>query len=246
MGVNVLESSAGKVPLYFKLSEDISEKIDSGIWKRGDRIPSEREMVSLYGLSRITVRNAIEECVRRGKIEKIQGKGAFVTNRSIVQNLGNLYSFTQEMTKQGKVTSTKLLSRMIIAANTKLADRLQISPESPVIVIERLRCAEGDMPIFIERTFFPLKEFEFVLDIDLERKSMYKTLEQEYGICINRAVEVFEACELNPLECSQLECRKNQFGLLIKRTSYMNDKIVCYSTIISKGDLFKFTVELKL
>lgn len=234
-----------KTPLYFRLSEEFSEKINDGTWQLGSRIPSERELVSMYGLSRITVRNAIEACVRQGKLERIQGKGTFVVNRSIVQSLGNLYGFSQEMERQGKISSTKLLSRVIIAATEKLAAHLNVVPDSSVIFLERLRCAEGDTPILVERTYFPLDEYEFVLDIDLANRSLYRTLRDEYGIRINRAVEVFKACELDPLECRLLNCRKNQYGLLVKRTSYMDDRLICYSTIVSKGDVFEFTTELR-
>jgi GntR family transcriptional regulator len=234
-----------RAPLYCKLAEEIEDKINKGIWPHGTKIPSERELVSMYGVSRITVRNAVEELAQQGKLEKVQGRGTFVASPSIMQPLSNVYSFSNEMKKQGKIASTKLVCRVIIAANKKLAEHLNIAPEDQVIYIERLRCAEGDTPILIERTYFPLKNCEFVLDIDLEKQSLYQTLEQTYNIRINRAVEVFKACELNLLECKQLNCRKKQFGLLVKRTSYMNDQIVCYSTIVSKGDSFQFTTELR-
>lgn len=235
-----------KVPLYYRLAEEIAEKINDGVWPLGSQIPSERELVLTYHISRITARKAVEELARQGRLTKIQGKGTFVASRSVVQTLGNaVYSFSGEMEKQGKIAFTKLVCRVIIAATKKLAAHLNIAPDDQVIYIERLRCAEGDTPILVERTYFPMKNFEFVLDIDLEKQSLYRTLEQKYNVRINRAVEVFKACELNPLECRQLNCRRGQYGLLVKRTSYMNERIICYSTIVSKGDIFEFTTELR-
>lgn len=241
----IMQNINESFPLYCKLSEEISEKINDGTWPVGMRIPSERELVNLYNLSRITVRNAIAECVKQGKLEKIQGKGTYVINSSIVQNLKNVYSFSEEMKKQGKITSTKVLNRNIIKANDSLAKHLNVEPESEVIFIERLRYTDGNVPILIERSYFPLKGFEFLFNIDLEKKSLYKSLETDHGIFIDRAIEVFKACELNPSECKSLHCKNNQYGLLIKRTSYVGDKIVCYSTIVSKNDVFEFTIELK-
>lgn len=243
-GCDEMNEAYNKVPLYCKLAESIEEKINEGIWKQGSRIPSERELSMMYGMSRITVRNAIDELARQGKLEKVQGKGTFVLSKSIIQNLGNVYSFSREMEKQGKISSTKLLSRELLKADRKLADRLGINEGERIIYIERLRCADGCIPIMIERTYFVFETYDFILNIDLEKESLYKSLENDYGIVINKAVETFKACELNPLECKLLNCAKNQYGLLVKRTSYSNDRIVCYSTIVLKGDIFEFTVKL--
>lgn len=232
-----------KVPLYCKLADIIEEKINSNIWKPGTKIPSERELSAIYGMSRITVRNAIDELSKQGKLEKIQGKGTFVLSKSIVQNLSNVYSFTKEMEKQGEISSTKVMQTKIIAADQKIAHYLDIEQGEKIIYIERLRCAQH-VPIMIEKTYFVFKNHEFVLDIDLKHESLYQSLENNYGIYIDKAIETFKSCELNPLECKQLNCAKGQYGLYVKRTSYCNDKVVCFSTIKSKGDIFEFTLKL--
>ncbi len=233
------------VPLYYKLAEEINSKIEDGIWPVGSKIPSERELVEKYNLSRITVRNAIDESVRQGKLEKFQGKGTFVVNRSIVQNLKNVYSFSEEMKKQGKVSYTKVICCVVVDASETVARNLNIEPNSAVIFLERLRFAEKNKPVIIEKSYFPFGDYEFLLNIDLEKVSLYKTLESEHGITIDRAIETFKACELRPSECRLLECVKDHYGLLIKRISYMGSKVVSYSTIVSKNDVFEFTIELK-
>lgn len=239
-----MNDAYNKVPLYCQLAESIEEKINNGTWKQGMKIPSERELSNIYGMSRITVRNAIDELARQGKLEKVQGKGTFVLSKSIIQNLGNVYSFSKEMEKQGKISSTKLINKDFMKADSKLAAHLGVEEGEPLVCIVRLRCADDNVPIMIERSYFVMNTYNFVLNIDLERESLYKSLETKYGIVINKAVETFKACELNTNECKLLNCAKKQYGLLVKRTSYSNDKIVCYSTIISKGDIFEFTVKL--
>lgn len=232
-------------PLYHKLSEEINQKIDDGIWEVGSKIPSERELVEKYGLSRITVRNAIAECVNQGRLEKIQGKGTFVVDRKIVQRLANVYSFSDEMKKQGKVSSTEVICCVVVDATEFVAKKLGLGADASVIFLERLRFADKGKPVIIEKTYFPYEEYEFLLNIDLGKVSLYKTLEEKHGIKIDRAVETFKACELRPAECRLLECGKNHYGLKIKRMSYMDEKPVCYSTIVSKNDVFEFTIELK-
>ena len=232
-----------KAPLYCKLAEKLEEKIDDGTYKPGDKIPSERELCDLYNVSRMTVRLAIDELERLGKIEKVQGKGTFVLSKSIVQSLNNVYSFSREMEKQGKISSTRIIVREVIEANSKISKHLGIKEGEKVIYLVRLRLAEN-VAIMVEKTWFPYEKYYFLMNIDFNIKGLYKTLENDYGIVINKATETFKATELNTNETKMLNCHKNQYGLLVKRTSYMNDEIVCFSTIVSKGDIFEFTIQL--
>lgn len=233
-----------RLPLYCKLADIIEEKIDSGVWQKGMMIPSERELCKQYDMSRITVRNAIDGLVRQGKLEKVQGKGTFVQSKTIIQDLGNVYSFSREMEKQGKISSTMLVCREMLTATAKVAHALGIKEHDQVIYIERLRCAEN-VPIMLEKSYFPKETCGYVWEIDLDCQSLYKTLEEKYGVVINKAVETFKACELNSYECKLLKCPPKQYGLLVKRTSYSNDRVICYSSIVSKGDAFEFTVKLE-
>ncbi|MDF9823792.1 GntR family transcriptional regulator [Breznakia sp. PF5-3] len=234
-----------KLPVYYQVANKIEENIEKGIWKKGEPIPSERELIKIYSVSRITVRNAIDELVKKGKLEKIQGKGTYVLGKSIIQNLGNLYSFTREMEKQGKISTTKVLDVSIIKANTKIANQLGVKEEAEVIYIERLRCADEE-PIMIERSYFSKDKYGFILDIDLNKKSLYKTLEDEYGVYINKAIETFSGCMLTEDESKKLGYGPNQYGLLVKRTSFSDEKVVCYSTTVASGDTFEFTIKLEI
>ena len=84
----------------------------------------------------------------------------------------------------------------------------------------------------------------FLKDIDFTKKGLYKTLDEDYGIKFNKAIETFKATQLNAYECKLLNCPKNQYGLLVKRVSYSKDRIICCSSIVSKGDIFEFSVVL--
>lgn len=234
-----------KVPVYYQLANKIAKNIEDGVWKKGKPIPSERELEKIYKVSRITVRGAIDELVKAGKLEKIQGKGTFVLGKSIVQNLGNLYSFTREMEKQGRISSTKVITKTVMKATAKIANQLGIKDGEDIIFIERLRCAD-DEPIMIEKTYFSYQHYGFVMDIDLNEKSLYKTLEDEYDVNINRAIETFSGCMLTEDECKKLGFKKNHFGMLVKRTSFCDEKVICYSTTVAGGDTFEFTIKLAI
>jgi len=232
-----------KVPLYYKLAETLEEQINDGVYAKGERIPSERELCEMHGVSRMTVRLAIDELVKKGKLEKVQGQGTYVLSKSIVQSLNKVYSFSREMDKQGKVSSTRIIKRKIVEADSKLAKKLRVPIGEKLLYIERLRLAEN-VPIVVEKTWFIYSVTPFLLDIDFTEKGLYKTLDEDYGIRFNKAIETFNATQLNPNECKLLNCPKNQYGLLVKRVSYCNDKIICCSSLVSKGDIFEFTVVL--
>jgi len=232
-----------KVPLYYKLAENIEEQINNDIYEKGEKIPSERELCEIYGVSRMTVRLAIDELVKKGKLEKVQGKGTYVLSKSIVQNLNKVYSYSKEMNKQGKISSTKMIKRKIVKADEKLAKKLRVPIGENLLYIERLRLAEN-VPIMVEKTWFIYNVTPFLMDIDFTKKGLYKTLDEDYGIRFNKAIETFKATQLNSYECRLLNCPNDQHGLLIKRLSYSDDKIICCSSIVSKGDTFEFTVVL--
>lgn len=233
-----------KNPLYWQLAEKLEEKILNNTYSIGDKLPSERELCNLYNVSRMTVRLAIDELERKGKIQKKQGRGTFVINNGIVQNLKNVYSFSKEMESQGKISSTQIVTREVVEADDKLSKKLDIKYREKVIFLERLRCA-NDVAIMVEKTWFPYKGFEFLLDADITTYGLYKTLEKYKGIIINKATETFKATVLNHRECKLLKCKNNQYGLLVKRTAYFNERLISYSTIVSKGDVFEFTIQLK-
>ena len=232
-----------KVPLYYKLAENIEEQINNDIYEKGEKIPSERELCEIYGVSRMTVRLAIDELVKKGKLEKVQRKGTYVLSKSIVQNLNKVYSYSKEMNKQGKISSTKMIKRKIVKADEKLAKKLRVPIGENLLYIERLRLAEN-VPIMVEKTWFIYNVTPFLMDIDFTKKGLYKTLDEDYGIRFNKAIETFKATQLNSYECRLLNCPNDQYGLLIKRLSYSDDKIICCSSIVSKGDTFEFTVVL--
>lgn len=238
-----MEDINNKIPLYYKVAEDIEDRIDNNEYKVGSLIPSERELCSIYNVSRMTIRLAIDELVRDGKVKKCQGKGTYVCNRSIQQNLNNIYSFSKEMEKQGKISSTKVIEKKVIRADEKLARHLGVETGEKAIFLERLRCADKT-PVMVEKTWFRYEPYKYLMKTDFNQKGLYKTLQDDYGVIIDHATEKFRATQLNAIECSFLNCPKNQYGLLVKRISYSKEQIVSYSTIVSKGDLFEFTIQL--
>lgn len=229
-------------PMYYKLAKGIDKKINQGIYKVGERIPSERELSIIFDVSRITVRQAINELVQEGKLNKVQGVGTFVSRKTIIQNLNSLYNFTNEMKKLGNEYFSKIVKMEEQKVSDNIANKLKINKNSKVVYLERIRYVENE-PIMLEKTWFPYDGFNFLLEINIDKKGLYKTLDEDYGIVIDNALESIRATKLTDYEIKILESEEN-FGLLVKRIAYSNSKIVSYTALVSKANLVEFTIKL--
>lgn len=242
-GVNM--NTLSKVPLYFQLIEKFERKIAEGTWTTGMKIPSERDLSEIYDVSRITVRSAVDDLARSGLLQKVQGKGTFVISKNIQQELGNMYGFSNEMKKRGKITHSKVIHKRVIVAGTKIASILGIGENDQVIDLKRLRVLEDGEPILIERSYFAYDKYKFILDQDFNQYSLYDYLENEHQIVFDKAIEKFKVCLLTDKEAERLNAGEHEtFGMLIRRVSYIKDSVECYSTLVTKGDIFEFTVKL--
>src|SRR5215475_4846403 len=132
------------VPRYHQLKEILREKIRAGEWKPGDLIPSERELSETYGISRMTTRQAITDLVNEGVFYREQGKGTFVTRNKITQQLMSLTGFTEDIRARGQNPSTRVLSARLGHADEIVAERLRVAPGQAIVLLQRLRLADGE------------------------------------------------------------------------------------------------------
>ncbi|MEN3185626.1 MAG: GntR family transcriptional regulator, partial [Atribacterota bacterium] len=172
----------GNVPLYQQLKNILKGQILSGVFKPGDSIPPEAELCRTYGVSRITVRQAVKSLVEEGFLYRKQGKGTFVTSPKLRRRLPKLYSFSEDIMELGLKPSSKLLEQAIIEADEELVELLRLPPsDHRVNKLVRVRMA-NDEPILIERTLIPVYLCPDLLKEDLEKGSLYTILREKYGL----------------------------------------------------------------
>ncbi len=223
--------------------ENILKMISSGQVKEHDKLPSERELCDIYGISRTTLRQAMVELENKGYIYKEHGKGSFVAPATFKQSLTNIYSFSEEMKRLGKKTSTDILSFQIMKAPSRIAKVLQIEEEAEVIELIRLRYADQE-PIVHETCYLPRAWFADLTQADLEGRSLYDVLREKYQITINRAFESIQAIGIKKPESTLLHESEGAPGLRNERIGYAGEQIVECTIAISPGDKFTYTVEL--
>ena len=179
---------ARKQPLYDQLVDILTEKIDHE-YRAGDMIPSERELSERYGLSRTTVRLALQELERLGLVVRQHGRGTFVTDRSAkATNLMQSYSFTEQMRAMGRDPETTILDFCEMEADKNLAEHMGLRIGDRIFKLKRLRSADN-MPMMVERSYLPVRQFLSLKRPLLERKPLYDVIEQDFQQKIRVAEE---------------------------------------------------------
>lgn len=231
------------LPLYFQIEETIKQKIDKGEWESGSMISSEREFAENYEVSRMTVRQAINNLVNDGYLTRRKGKGTFVSGKKIEQKLLGLTSFTEDMKERGYMPASKLVSFQTVNADNHLAMALEISQNEEVYEIKRVRLANG-VPMAIETTFVPLQLIE-LKETHIKEGSLYSQVEHA-GYHIDYATQSLEASIAREAESEILEIAKGAPVLLIQRQTYLTTgKPLEVVHSVYRGDRYKFMIDMK-
>jgi GntR family transcriptional regulator len=209
----------------------------------GEAIPSERRLSSDLGISRLTLRAAVEDLVRDGYLVRRHGSGTFVSHPKIAQQL-TLTSFSEDMRRRGMVPSSRTLQLQEVHAGADLGRALNVSPSTKVVRIQRLRLAD-DETMAIETLHVPQP---FVPDLTrelLEDGSFYELLEQRYGVVIVSGVQTIEPTVTDEEESALLGVPLHSPAFLFERTTQDADgRTVEFVRSVYRGDRYRLVAEL--
>ncbi|MCP8617814.1 GntR family transcriptional regulator [Salirhabdus salicampi] len=235
---------ASPVPIYHQLEEYIKSQLDNGTFKPGDALPSEREFAERFNISRMTVRQAINNLVNEQMLYRIKGKGTFVMEEKFEQSLKGLTSFTEDMRDRGMEASSVLLSFQVVPATDKIASRLNIQQYAPVYEIKRIRLA-NEIPMALERTYMSANKVQGLTE-EIVKNSLYEYVETQLKLNISKGTQVIEAAIANDEEMEHLQVSDHAPILLMERTSSLEDDTVLEVVISSyRGDRYKFMIDLQ-
>lgn len=237
------------LPLYHQLKNVMLEKIKAGQWTEGYCIPTETELMGIYGVSRTTVRQAVTALEQEGYLSKKQGKGTFVRVPRFVERLGQLTGFAEEMLQQGRIPSARLISYEEIddlnsLGNNDCVDASLLAESASWVNINRIRLADGKA-IAIERSFWP-KEIAAVLrQEDLSSVAFYTVLERN-GIFLGEADEIIAAVNASPEDAEYLnEPIGSALIQMIRMTKDVQGRLIEYTCTRYRGDRYTYHVKLK-
>jgi len=231
--------------LYCIVKNSIFEKIQSGIYKVGDKLPTEMELCTEYNVSRTTVRIALEQLALEGRIEKVQGRGTFVSKPKILQSLSSAgKGFSNQMLEQGYKPRIEILDLRVIPADGSLAKKLQLKENDPVNKLIRMRFA-NDEPLQYETSYVPWHFAPGLINDEEDCKSsLFKLLQTKYNIKIYKTVEAIEPILADKKVSEHLEIPKGTPIFALETLTYNNEEIpIEYSEAVFRGDRSKFTIE---
>src|SRR5438132_4588380 len=183
----------------------------------GQTIPSERQLTQELGVSRLTIRAALDELVRDGHLDRRHGSGTYVTQPKIAQPL-TLTSFSDDMRRRGMVPGSRTLELTTTVAGARLAHRLEVSPETRLIRAKRLRLADST-PMAMEVLHVPEAFVPGLTRADFEDHSLYELLRERYGITIASGTQSTEPTVTNEEESEVLGVPLHTPAFLLDRTT---------------------------
>ena len=232
------------VPLYLQVKDSIRKKILTKEWPGGSRIPGEAELCTLFNVSRITVRKALDELQQEHYLQKQRGKGTFIKgDGSIEQRLSKFYSFSEELRKKGMREYARLIHFSQQPADEEVAGMLRCQPDETVFCIRRIRYTE-DKPYVVETSYIPYRLVPSLNGDMIRENGLYHSLNL-LGVYPLSATERFHAVNLPEETAAQLEVAENDAAIALMRVTYMAGEIVIeYCQSYVRGDFFRYTVEL--
>jgi len=234
-------SPRSPVPKHQQLREILINQIDTEL-EPDTPIPSERDLGERYALSRMTVRQAINQLVTEGRLYRVRGRGTFVAQPKMDLQI-RLASFTEDMTRRGMVPASRTLAFERIEATPVLARQLELNTGEPVVRLARLRYADS-IPMAVERTHLPENRVPGLLSHGTPQ-SLYQTLADEYGLKLTWGEQVIEAGNPDPEDAALLEIPAGGVVLQMHRRSYAGDVLIEYAVSAYRADRYQLWVPLE-
>src|SRR5215467_8938844 len=211
----------------------------------GDAIPSERQLSADLGMSRLTVRAALDDLVRDGYLVRRRGSGTFVSEPKIAQEL-TMTSFTEDMRRRGMEPGSRTLGLEVVPAGARLGRFLHVSPSEPIVVAKRLRLADHESmaieTLHVREALVPGLGAD-----DLSGQSFYDLLRSRYGIVIAGGVQTIEPTVTNEEESDALGVPLHSPAFLFERvTRSERGEIVEFVSSIYRGDRYRLVTELSV
>ena len=177
-------------PLYKQLEEQLRQAIESGELPAGSRLPTENELSQRYQVSRVTVRKALEELSKSGGLVRKPGKGTFIAEQKIQRGLSGVLDYSDMCRMTGYTPGARMIKIALETPTEEEAAQLQLGPGEQMLVVQRVRLADG-APTVLETNRFS-EEFDFLFNEDLNDASLYQIIRAHKGITFTQSKKLLE------------------------------------------------------
>jgi GntR family transcriptional regulator len=233
-----------RVPRYHRIADALRERIRVGELASGARLDNQRQLAKSFGVTLMTLRQALELLEREHLITRRHGLGTFVAAPSIDYDIMQLRRFAGDLSAKGERVATRLLGTRFAAADRRMAEALRLAGRPRVLVVERLRLVD-EHPMSLQRSFLPSALGDEVVRADLALTPLHQVLEFKLGVVVTRASETVSAVRLGRREARDLGCRAGEPAFESERVSYdAGGAPVVFDRAFIPGDRFRITREL--
>lgn len=227
------------LPLYVQIRDSLRRQILDGTYQVHERLPSENEMMGVFGVSRITIRQALRDLHNEGLVFSAQGKGTFVSKPKAVQNVQRLEGFGEAMAAQGYEASARVLSIQQLKAPKAVAASLDLQPGDEVIEVKRVRYLNRS-PVCIENSYFPMDIGRRMFSLDLSG-DIFPMLENLFGIPLGGADISLDSILADDEAQQYLSIKTGEAILRVERLTHNRDgRPIDFEYLCYRGDSFKY------
>jgi len=239
---------SSRIPLYYQLENVLREKITSGAFESGERIPTETRLIEQFGVSRITVRQALQSLADDGLIERKQGSGTIVaarkTKKKRFTGTIHLTGSLDELIEMGMDTPVKVLEMNRVEADQHEAELLEVKIGVPVYRLKRLRMNDGK-PYSLIVNYLPEDIGSQLTMAELSSGALLHTMETKLKLNLDNAIQQIHAELADPYVAKLLDIRVGTALLSIERTVYTDKaRPVEYVHTLYRSDLYGYSVKL--
>jgi GntR family transcriptional regulator len=231
------------LPLYQQVADDVRTRIRSRVWPPGSRLPTEAELTTIYGASRITIRQALDIVARERLIVRQPGVGTFVLEPLVTAGPRLLSSFSEEVRQLGLVPTSRVLRQERRPAPSEVSDRLGLAPNDQVIVLERLRLGD-EQPVGIQTAWLPARLFPGLEEADLAGGSLYDYLNEAYGVVPSDAEETFLVTQARGRAATLLSVPRGSCAFLVERVTYAAGQPIEFVSSLMRADRYRIQIRL--
>lgn len=230
------------VPLYHQLQSILKAEIEARKWRADEQLPNETKLAERFGVSKITVRQALQELAELGYIRREQGRGTFVARRKFDEGPRELTSFTEEMRRHDLAAQSRVLAQFVVAADARVAEALLLPLHSAVFVLKRVRLAGGE-PMSVQTAHIPAA---FVPGLAVtEEVSLYDVLQSRYHLYPARARETYYAAAAEPATAELLGIPAGSPVFSVERVTLLtNERPFEFVQSVVRGDRYTIVLDL--
>src|SRR3954471_15596166 len=213
------------IPLYYQLQQQLREAIETGRLPANSALPTEPELAIQVGVSRFTVRQAMDQLVRDGLIRRERGRGTFISDHPTAPAPSLPYSFAQDFASQGLDRDAPLLRLTTVIPPDEVRRALNLEAHEAALEVVRLR-SRGGQPAAVETSFLPAALVPGLERETLARRSLYDVLDRRYGVRVTSAEEELRLVQLDAEVARELGVAAGTAGFQILRRTYADGRLV--------------------